>query len=177
MKSLTKTKGTVKSYKFTKNHDVNLIRFAVKTIKDKKASQYLKGWCKKLLDNILNSKSMVYDSHNLVVNQGLAIYPILMQNQTLPTLSIAIGTGNTAAAVTQTNLVNQVAEDVSPSASATLTDCVVYAVIGPGWAGTFYEFGLYVGGYMHSRTVDSVGNTKDAAETIVIQWTLSYARG
>jgi len=167
------TKGRVKVFKNFHSGNLKLLTTFWKS--KRKKETFYSMWCEKLINNLLGEPQL--NTHNLIVNSGLNVYPILLQNQTVPTISVAIGTDNTAEAVTQTALGGQVAVDNSPSASASGTDCVIYAIIGAGWSGTFYEFGLFIGGYLHSRIVDAVGNTKAADEPIVIQWTLSYARG
>lgn len=173
LKERTTTEGRVKVFKNVRSENLKLLTTFWKS--KKKKGTFYSTWCEKLVNNLLGEPQV--NTHNLIVNSGINVYPILLQNQTVPTISVAIGTDNTAAAITQTALGNQVAVDNSPSASASAADCVIYAIIGAGWSGTFYEFGLFIGGYLHSRIVDVVGNTKAADEPIVIQWTLSYSRG
>lgn len=173
LKEKTTAKGGVKVFKNFHSENAKLLKAFCKS--KRKGGTFYSTWCEKLLSNLLGKPHL--DTHNLIVNQGLYVYPILLQNQTVPTISVAIGTDNTTESVGQTALGNQVAADTSPSASASSATCVIYAIIGPGWSGTFYEFGLFIGGYMHSRIVDAIGQSKAADEPIVIQWTLSYARG
>lgn len=175
MKEKTTAKGKVKVYCLSS--DDKLLLLVISKLRSLKSGGFLKNWYQKLIDETLKNREPVFNSHNLIVDQGLSIYPILLQNQTVPSISIAIGTNSTAAAVTQTNLGAKVAEDLSPSASASSGTCTIYGIISDSWAGTFYEYGLYIGGYMHSRIVDAGGITKATDEPIVIQWTLSYARG
>ena len=124
------------------------------------------------------------DSKNLVVNPGLAFIVSRMLGPSNAVMShMAIGTGTTAAAATQTALVAESARaTITSSAIVTTTvtnDSAQYiATFGPG-AGpaAITEAGIFnaaSGGTMLARTVFPVIN-KSALDTLTLTWKVTVA--
>ena len=122
--------------------------------------------------------------HNLVVNVGLAYIASRMKDATATAMShMAVGTGATAAAATQTTLVTESARVALASSTVVTTsvsnDSIQYvATLAPG-SGTaaLTEAGLFnaaSAGTMLARTVFPVIN-KGALDTLTITWKITVA--
>ena len=122
--------------------------------------------------------------NNLITNLGLAHIASRLKDATSAVMShMAIGTGTTAAAVTQTTLVTE-AGRVAYDSSALVTtnvanDSIQYTATFPSGTGTgaITEAGLFNAsganaGTMFSRTVFGVV-TKQATDSLVITWKIA----
>lgn len=118
------------------------------------------------------------DEKNLVVTAGLTFICSRMAGTAKNVMShMALGTGNTAAGASQTDLVSITGSRVSLDSSTPSTSSIVYvATFGPGVSsGAITEAGIFnasSSGDMLCRTVFSVVN-KAAGDTMVITWTIS----
>ncbi len=118
------------------------------------------------------------DEKNLVVTAGLTFICSRMAGTAKNVMShMALGTGNTAAGASQTDLVSITGSRVSLDSSTPSTSSIVYvATFGPGVSsGAITEAGIFnasTSGDMLCRTVFSVVN-KAAGDTMVITWTIS----
>ena len=121
-------------------------------------------------------------THNLVVNVGLAAIAKRMYDNTEPIVThMAVGTGTTAAAATQTQLVAQISTRVATGVASNVTTTVTNdstrwsADFGPGvGTGALTEAGLFTAataGNMWARSVFAVVN-KGALDTLSITWTI-----
>jgi hypothetical protein len=135
-----------------------------------------------LIDEAGNIKST--DTHNLVVNTGLAYIASRMRDTTQGAMShMAIGSGTTAAAGSDTALGSQLARVVLDTTTIVTTavagDSVQYVstfVAGTG-TGAVTEAGLFnasTAGTMLCRTVFPVIN-KGELDTLVITWKVTVA--
>ena len=123
------------------------------------------------------------DSKNLVVNPGLAFIVSRMIGTAAVMSHMAVGTGTTAAADTQTALVTEstrVALTSSTQVTTTVADDSVQyvATFGPGVAtAAITEAGLFnapSAGTMLARTVFPVIN-KGALDTLTLTWKVAVA--
>ena len=118
------------------------------------------------------------DEKNLVVTAGLTFICSRMAGTAKNVMShMALGTGNTAAGASQTDLVSITGSRVALDSSTPSTSSIVYvATFGPGVSsGAITEAGIFnasSSGDMLCRTVFSVVN-KAAGDTMVITWTIS----
>lgn len=118
------------------------------------------------------------DEKNLVVTAGLTFICSRMAGTAKNVMShMALGTGNTAAGASQTDLVSITGSRVALDSSTPSTSSIVYvATFGPGVSsGAITEAGIFnasTSGDMLCRTVFSVVN-KAAGDTMVITWTIS----
>jgi hypothetical protein len=135
-----------------------------------------------LIDEAGNIKST--DTHNLVVNTGLAYIASRMRDTTQGAMShMAIGSGTTAAAGSDTALGSQLARVVLDTTTIVTTavagDSVQYVstfAAGTG-TGAVTEAGLFnanTAGTMLCRTVFPVIN-KGELDTLVITWKVTVA--
>lgn len=135
-----------------------------------------------LIDEAGNIKST--DTHNLVVNTGLAYIASRMKDTTQAAMThMAIGSGTTAAAAADTALGSQLARvalDSTTIVTTTVTsDSVQYVATFAAGTGTgaVTEAGLFnasTAGTMLCRTVFPVIN-KGALDTLVITWKVTVA--
>jgi hypothetical protein len=135
-----------------------------------------------LIDETGNIKTQ--DTHNLVVNTGLAYIASRMRDTTQGVMShMAIGAGTTAAAAANVGLGSQLARVTLDSTSIVTTtaasDSVQYiATFGAGvGTGAVTEAGLFnsgTAGTMLCRTVFPVIN-KGELDTLVITWKVTVA--
>lgn len=119
---------------------------------------------------------------NLVVNTGLAYIASRLKDATATAMShMAVGTGTTAAAATQTALVTELARVALTSTTIVTTtvtnDAIQYVATFPAGTGTgaITEAGLFNAaslGTMLSRTVFSVIN-KGALDALTITWKIT----
>jgi hypothetical protein len=117
-----------------------------------------------------------WESPNLIVDQGLTIFPLMMANKTTPSLAVKVGTSSTAASTTQVNLLAQVAEDLTAVAAASGSSFIVNSLIFSSWSGTIKEFGLYINSLMFSRVVNTTGIVKSSSQNVFITWTITNSR-
>jgi hypothetical protein len=140
-----------------------------------------------VLVQLLDAAGKVKETHqfaNLVVNSGLAYIASRIKDSTATTMShMAVGSGNTAAASTDTSLgteLGRVALDSTTLVTTTATnDAVQYiATFNPGTGtGAITEAGILndvTAGTMLCRTVFPVIN-KGALDTLVITWKVTVA--
>jgi hypothetical protein len=123
-------------------------------------------------------------THNLIVNGGLAFIASRMAGTAQAVMShMAVGTGSTAAAGSQTALVTESARVANTSATLVTTtvanDSIEYvATFGAGvGTGALVEAGIFnagTAGTMLARTVYSVIN-KGALDTLTITWKIVVA--
>jgi hypothetical protein len=131
----------------------------------------------KLYDAQGNLKEDV-DRKNLVVSAGIAFIISRMANTSKGVMShMALGSGTTAAAAGQTDLVTLLGSRVALDSTTPNAANVVYvATFGPGaGTGAVTEAGVFnasTSGDMLCRTVFPVVN-KQSADTMVITWTIS----
>jgi hypothetical protein len=135
-----------------------------------------------LFDETGNVKQQ--EKHNLVVNTGLAqIISRLKDATTAVTSHMAVGTGTTPAAATQTTLITETARVALTSTTIVTTtianDSIQYvATFSPGTGtGALAEAGLFnaaSAGTMLARTQFNVIN-KGALDTLVITWKITVA--
>lgn len=120
---------------------------------------------------------------NLVVNTGLAFIISRMVGVSKNTMShMAVGSGSTAVAATDTTLGSQLGSRValdSSTISGTNNEKVIYVTTFGAGAGTgaITEAGIFnasTSGDMLCRTVFSVVN-KGASDTMVITWTITLS--
>lgn len=135
-----------------------------------------------LIDEAGNIKST--DTHNLVVNTGLAYIASRMKDTTSGVMThMAIGSGTVAAAAADTGLGTQLARVTLDSTTIVTTtatgDSVQYVATFAAGTGTgaVTEAGLFnasTAGTMLCRTVFPVIN-KGALDTLVITWKVTVA--
>jgi hypothetical protein len=123
-------------------------------------------------------------STNIVVNTGLAYIISRMKDATATAAShIAIGTGTTAAAATQTALITESARVALASSTIVTTtvtgDALQYVATFPAGTGTaaITEAGIFNAasvGTMIARTMFAVIN-KGALDTLTITWKITIA--
>lgn len=117
---------------------------------------------------------------NLVVTAGLTYIASRMAAATAGVMShMAVGTGTTAAAAAQTDLVTIAGSRVALTSTTPGTSNIVYvASFGAGVStGALTEAGIFnasTAGTMLCRTVFSVVN-KGASDTMTVTWTVSLA--
>ena len=120
--------------------------------------------------------------NNLVTNAGLAYIASRIKGDSGPISHMAVGTGTTAQAVTDTTLETETARVALDSTTIVTTnvtdDSVRYtATFGPGvGTGAITEAGLFdvgTAGIVKCRTVFPVVN-KSAADSMVLTWTLGF---
>lgn len=122
---------------------------------------------------------VVQEVPNLVVTTGKDYVASRMKDATATAMShMAIGTGSTAAAASDTALGNQSARTTLTSTTVTDND-VVYVDTFPAGTGTgaITEAGIFnasSGGTMLCRTVFSVVN-KGASDAMTITWTVTVS--
>jgi hypothetical protein len=117
-----------------------------------------------------------WKSKNLIVNTGLSIFPLILQNKTAPTTSIKYGTNSTAASVSQTNLISFFAEDLSATVSAVSNAFTTVSVMSATQSVVLKEFGLFVNNLMYSRVVNVSGISLSTNQTIITTWTITLNR-
>lgn len=135
-----------------------------------------------LIDEAGNVKSV--DTHNLVVNTGLAYIASRMRDTSQGVMShMAVGSGTTAAAAADTALGSQLARVTLDSTTIVTTtatgDSVQYVATFAAGTGTgaVTEAGLFnasTAGTMLCRTVFPVIN-KGELDTLVITWKVTVA--
>lgn len=126
-----------------------------------------------------NGVSETYKHTNLVVNTGKDYIAGRMSSNTGNIMShMAVGTGSTAAAVSQTALTTEIARVALTSQTVT-SNSVTYVASYPAGTGTgaLQEAGIFNGGYagantMLCRTVFSTV-TKGASDSITITWVVT----
>lgn len=118
------------------------------------------------------------DEKNKVVDAGLTFILSRMSGTSKAAMShMALGTGTTAAAAGQTDLVSLAGSRVALDSTTPSTTTITYvATFGPGVAtGAITEAGIFnaaTGSDMLCRTVFPVVN-KQSGDTIVITWTIT----
>jgi hypothetical protein len=135
-----------------------------------------------LVDQFGNIKQK--EEHNLVVTTGLSYLISRAKDATATAMShIAVGTGTTVAATTQSVLVGEVARVALTSTTQVTTtvtgDAIQYVATFPAGSGTsaLTEAGIFnaaSGGTMMARTVFAVIN-KGALDTLTITWKITIA--
>jgi hypothetical protein len=120
-----------------------------------------------------------HDFDNLVVTAGKGYIASRMKDATATAMShMAIGTGTTAAAASQTALVTEANRQALTSTSVSGAAVTYSATFGAGnGTGAITEAGLFnasSGGTMLCRTVFSVIN-KGAADTLTVSWTVTVS--
>lgn len=135
-----------------------------------------------LVDQFGNIKQK--EEHNLVVTTGLSYLISRAKDATATAMShLALGTGTTAAAATQTALVGEVVRVALTSTTQVTTtvtnDSIQYVASFPAGSGTaaLTEAGIFnaaSGGTMMARTVFAVIN-KGALDTLTITWKITIA--
>jgi hypothetical protein len=135
-----------------------------------------------LVDQFGNIKQE--EEQNLVVTTGLSYLISRAKDATTTAMShIAVGTGTTAAATTQTALVGEVARVALTSTTQVTTtvtgDAIQYVATFPAGSGTaaLTEAGIFNSasvGTMMARTVFAVIN-KGALDTLTITWKITIA--
>jgi hypothetical protein len=135
-----------------------------------------------LVDQFGNIKQE--EEQNLVVTTGLSYLISRAKDATATAMShIAVGTGTTVAATTQTALVGEVARVALTSTTQVTTtvtgDAIQYVATFPAGSGTaaLTEAGIFnaaSGGTMMARTVFAVIN-KGALDTLTITWKITIA--
>jgi hypothetical protein len=135
-----------------------------------------------LVDQFGNIKQE--EEQNLVVTTGLSYLISRAKDATATAMShIAVGTGTTAAATTQTALVGEVARVALTSTTQVTTtvtgDAIQYVATFPAGSGTaaLTEAGIFNSasvGTMMARTVFAVIN-KGALDTLTITWKITIA--
>ena len=135
-----------------------------------------------LVDQFGNIKQE--EEQNLVVTTGLSYLISRAKDATATAMShIAVGTGTTAAATTQTALVGEVARVALTSTTQVTTtvtgDAIQYVATFPAGSGTaaLTEAGIFNAasiGTMMARTVFAVIN-KGALDTLTITWKITIA--
>jgi len=120
------------------------------------------------------------DVDNLVVTSGLSYLASRATSSSPPTLMshMAVGTGNTAAALGQTALVAEVGRAVMSAPSSAGGAMTFSATFGPGvGTGALTEAGIFnasSAGTMLSRTVFGT-ITKAAGDSLSVTWTITLA--
>tara|TARA_B100000212_G_scaffold159027_1_gene119425 strand:- start:5171 stop:5611 length:441 start_codon:yes stop_codon:yes gene_type:complete len=120
-----------------------------------------------------------HDFDNLVVTAGKGYIASRMKDATATAMShMAIGTGTTAAAASQTALVTEANRQALTSTNVSGAAVTYSATFGAGnGTGAITEAGLFnasSGGTMLCRTVFSVIN-KGAADTLTVSWTVTVS--
>ena len=120
-----------------------------------------------------------HDFDNLVVTAGKGYIASRMKDATATAMShMAIGTGTTAAAASQTAFVSEANRQALTSTSVSGAAVTYSATFGAGnGTGAVTEAGLFnasSGGTLLCRTVFSVIN-KGAADTLTVSWTVTVS--
>ena len=131
---------------------------------------------------LVDQMGIVKEEHefdNLVVTAGKGYIASRMKDATATAMShMAIGTGTTAAAASQTALVTEANRQALTSTSVSGAAVTYSATFGAGnGTGAITEAGLFnasSGGTMLCRTVFSVIN-KGAADTLTVSWTVTVS--
>ena len=125
-----------------------------------------------------------YTDHNLVVDAGIAlILDTLVNDKAHHPTHLALGTGTTAAANTDTSLEAEAYRKAITSATITGNSAKFAAFIGfADYAGTISELGLFAdasdvagSGTLFSRFIPKTAITKTSADALVISWTITFS--
>ena len=135
----------------------------------------------KLTVEIKNDKGVVIETRevkNLVVDDGLEYIADRMKNNSTVMSHMAIGTGSTAAAASDTALGTEAARVALTSTTVTANAVAYVASFGAGTGtGAITEAGILnanSGGTLLCRTVFSVVN-KGASDSMTITWTVTIS--
>ena len=135
----------------------------------------------KLTVEIKNDKGVVVETRevkNLVVDDGLEFIADRMKNNSTVMSHMAIGTGSTAAAASDTALGTEAARVALTSTTVTANAVAYVASFGAGTGtGAITEAGMLnagSGGTLLCRTVFSVVN-KGASDSMTITWTVTIS--
>ena len=135
----------------------------------------------KLTVEIKNDKGVVVETRevkNLVVDDGLEFIADRMKNNSTVMSHMAIGTGSTAAAASDTALGTEAARQALTSTTVTANAVAYVASFGAGTGtGAITEAGILnanSGGSLLCRTVFSVVN-KGASDSMTITWTVTIS--
>ena len=135
----------------------------------------------KLTVEIKNDKGVVIETRevkNLVVDDGLEYIADRMKNNSTVMSHMAIGTGSTAAAASDTALGTEAARVALTSTTVTANAVAYVASFGAGTGtGAITEAGILnanSGGSLLCRTVFSVVN-KGASDSMTITWTVTIS--
>ena len=135
----------------------------------------------KLTVEIKNDKGVVIETRevkNLVVDDGLEYIADRMKNNSTVMSHMAIGTGSTAAAASDTALGTEAARQALTSTTVTANAVAYVASFGAGTGtGAITEAGILnnsTGGTLLCRTVFSVVN-KGASDSMTITWTITIS--
>ena len=135
----------------------------------------------KLTVEIKNDKGVVIETRevkNLVVDDGLEYIADRMKNNSTVMSHMAIGTGSTAAAASDTALGTEAARQALTSTTVTANAVAYVASFGAGTGtGAITEAGILnanSGGTLLCRTVFSVVN-KGASDSMTITWTVTIS--
>ena len=130
---------------------------------------------------IKNDKGVVIETRevkNLVVDDGLEYIADRMKNNSTVMSHMAIGTGSTAAAASDTALGTEAARQALTSTTVTANAVAYVASFGAGTGtGAITEAGILnanSGGTLLCRTVFSVVN-KGASDSMTITWTVTIS--
>lgn len=121
---------------------------------------------------------IVQEIDNLVVTAGKGYVASRMKDTSATAMShMAVGSGNTAAAASQTALVTEVARVALTSTTVSSADVVYVGTYGSGTGtGTLNEAGILnasSGGTMLCRVVFSGAISKGANDSMTITWTVT----
>ena len=125
-----------------------------------------------------------YTDHNLVVDAGIAlILDTLVNDKAHHPTHIALGTGTTAAAATNTSLATEAYRKAITSSTITGNSAKFAAFIAfADYAGTISELGLFAdasdtagSGTLFSRFIPTTAITKTSADALVISWTITFS--
>ena len=135
----------------------------------------------KLTVEIKNDKGVVVETRevkNLVVDDGLEFIADRMKNNSTVMSHMAIGTGSTAAAASDTALGTEAARQALTSTTVTANAVAYVASFGAGTGtGAITEAGILnaaSSGTLLCRTVFSVVN-KGASDSMTITWTVTIS--
>ena len=135
----------------------------------------------KLTVEIKNDKGVVVETRevkNLVVDDGLEFIADRMKNNSTVMSHMAIGTGSTAAAASDTALGTEAARQALTSTTVTANAVAYVASFAAGTGtGAITEAGILnagSGGTLLCRTVFSVVN-KGASDSMTITWTVTIS--
>lgn len=130
---------------------------------------------------LLEVSPVIHNTVPTATNHGLNIIAQRLAGTTTYDIQITqakIGTGQTAPAVTDTDLVSAsvsgilVADQAYSGTTATITFFITDAELANG---TYYEFGIFAGSQLFGRSLISPAYTKATNEDTRIDYTLTFA--
>ena len=140
----------------------------------------LSGKVKVVLKDSTGNIKLSIDQPNIITTVGKELIASLIADAAVTTVShMAIGSGNTAPAITDTTLVTELGRVALTSTTAVGNQVIYLATFGPGVAtGSVNEAGLFNDGTvgdMQCRTLFSTTIPKGSGDSLEVTWTLTVS--